>query len=386
MIAGKILTYHRASYYEDEETISLSSSTNTPIAMNGNRERNALRHNNFFKNSISCTSSRFIQSLSLLLLAALMVVGGLSWFAINANNYYTHGLQTTVAKDLGNNFNSGANNIILQQQHMMNVDVAVFEASASHVAFWEPYLDHPGASANKVLVENSMAVMSQCFGRSIFNLHMDETGTYQLQPIETMHPPQLRRHDSSSTTIQTSPSINIPMAVFTPNFNQAAMEMVDHVHQGAFITIFHDPLDIYLEQYTINKVFHDSENNDNLLVRQLSGIGDGSRGVNDADYDVAKQVLRSKFVIGSCDHPTETLRRLMEMIGNTGSIIGSEQCTKERQSWNQECRKMKEIGQQNKDDRNNLKILRNIKSKHHYDILLYEESKNLIREQHILFE
>ncbi|KAL7525909.1 hypothetical protein ACHAXR_002195, partial [Thalassiosira sp. AJA248-18] len=164
------------------------------------------------------------------------------------------------------------------------------------------------------------------------------------------------------------------MAVFTPNFKQAAVQLFDHFHQGAFITIFHDPIDIYLGQYTKQQEGSISENSDNLLVRHLSGIEDKSRGVTNGDFDVAKQVLMSKFVVGSCDEPTETLRRLIKMIGNTdsSSIVGSEKCTTQRQSWNQECRKIKEIGVQNKDDWHNLQLLKDIQAKHHYDILLYE--------------
>jgi len=321
-------------------------------------------------------------------------------FAIDSDAYSQQRLQTTVTKervtgdsiDRNMEYQSVPNNIILQQ-HIMDVNVAAFEASASKVAFWEPYLDHSGTPLNEELVEHLMSIMSLCFGRSIYKLQKEPTNSYRLDQVESIHQPQIQGQNSSlaavSTGQQTSPSTDIPMAVFTPDFKHAAIELFDHFHRGAFITILHDPIDVYLQQYTKQKrstEFRVPENGDNLLVRYLSGIESESRRVNSGDYDVAKQVLRSKFVIGTCDHPTETLRRLVKMIGTNGVLARvGDQCTKERQSWNQGCRKMKEVGHQNQRNRHNLQILRLLKSEHHYDILLYEESKNLFREQNKLF-
>lgn len=385
---GKILNYHSESYNHGfEESISVSSSAATSIAGNVNGRQH--------KHTSSCLSSRFIQLLLILFLAAFMVLVGLSSFAIDANNN-TNRLQTTVAKnniiedkvdgDIG--YQSAGNNMILQE-HLMNVNDAEFEASASRITFWEPYLELSGALGNEALVTQLMTIMSECFSRAIFKMQMDGTGLYKLYPIEPI-PQQIR----GSPNQHGSASKDIPMAVFTANFNQAAMEF-DHP-RGAFVTIFHDPIDIYvyLEQYTKLKEGtngHDSNNNDNLLVRHLSGIDQENRQVNNGDYNVAKKVLKLKFVIGSCENPTQTLDRLEKLSGN--SNIDSDRlnhpldrCTYERKRWIQECRKMKEIGQQNRRSQNNQQILKDIKSKHRYDILLYKESRKLFDEQKILFE
>merc|ERR1712029_77834 len=106
------------------------------------------------------------------------------------------------------------------------------------------------------------------------------------------------------------------------------------------------------------------------------------------DFDVAKEVLKSKFIIGSCDSSAETLRRLIKMFGyaSSSNTLFGDQCIEERQSWNEACRNMEEIGQKTKRSWYNLQILRNIESKHHYDMMLYAESKKMFIEQNILFE
>mmetsp|Transcript_28525 Transcript_28525/g.60195 ORF Transcript_28525/g.60195 Transcript_28525/m.60195 type:complete len:435 (-) Transcript_28525:237-1541(-) len=379
---GRILTYHSASFYEDAESISITSSMKTPIVSNLKQRRNNILKSECLRDSIACASSRFTRSF----LLSLVVAWGLSSFAIHSNSYNARGLETTIAKNLGNHSNSG----VKLHQLMMNVDVAVSEASASHLVylvFWEPYLDHAGSSENKILAVNSMAIISQCFRRLTFSLRLDEIGTYQLQPIESTQQRKLLALNSTQTIIDTAPSNNLPMTIFASNFEKAAIEIFDRFHQGAFVTIFHDPVEIYLELYLRQQGgFYDSVNNDNLLVRQLSGLGVATRQVDVGDYKLAKRVLMSKFVIGSCDDPTETLRRFVKMIGNEGSNVGSEQCAAERQRWIEACGKMKDMGQRSKDDQSNFQILTHIKAKHHFDIQLYEDSKKVFLQQTKLFE
>jgi hypothetical protein len=308
----------------------------TPIAGNiSNRERDQ---------SLSFPSPRFVKALSILTLATFMVVGGISRFFST--------LDTTVTKNVDYKyFDSVANKMLQQQQHMMNVDVAVLEASSSQIAFWDPYL------ANQTVENILMSIVSQCFGRSTFRLLLDGT----LKPIEQ---------------IQSYPQ-HFSQIIFTPSFSQDAMTSYNGV---AFITILHNPIDIYLDQYT--KRGESFFYRDNLLVRHLSGIEHESRSVNDGDLYVAKKVLREKFIVGSCDDTTETLRRLVRMIATADSTIGRKRCTEEKQRLNEQCRRV--IGQQNMKDKQQL--LRDIRSDHHYDVLLYEESKKLFREQSALFE
>ena len=394
--AGKILTYHSASYHEDDNSsvstgslfsVSVvSSMMNTVVAGNGmSRERDVINIGDqikFMKNTRAFSSSRLAQALTALFGLGLMVMGGLSWFTTDANIKYTNQLQTTVRKSKANTqFSSLANDIILTQ-HLLDADAAAEQSS--QVAVWEPYLELSGESGTNILVENSMAIISHCFSRPIFKLQIDEsTSAYELHQIDV---------ENSSSTIVTKQqkslsASDVPMVVFTPNFKKAAMELFDHFHQGALITILYDPIDVYLEHYTMQKVGDDSEIDGNIVVRHLAGIEDEDRDITNADFDTAREVLKSKFIIGTCDEPSETLRRLVKMLGSTGhGTVGGEICTKERTAWNHECRRIKDIGERNRENKENQELLRTIQSKHHYDIRLYEESKKLFDEQSVLFE
>lgn len=360
------MSYHSAS--DTENVISVSSSVATPVARKGNWKRRA------------CSSSRLTQMLSISFISAI-IVAGLSSFSIGTN-FYAHRLQTTVMKITGI-----ADTIILRvQQNMMNANLASTNASASQIAFWDPFLEDTTVSTNN---ENLMSIVSLCSARPTYLFRMEERGSYALQPLEAMGALQMQGQDlSSSRTIsnqQTLPSSNLPMAVFTPNFSHAALELFDNFKQGVFVIMFRDPIDIYLEQYTKAKELPnlpDSEVNDNLLVRYLSGIDNKNRRVNSGDYDVARQVLMSKFVIGFCDDPAETLRRLITITGVSGGRIPG--CSTARLKWSDECKKMKEIGQQNK-ILSRPEILQSIESDHHFDILLYEHSKIIFREQRDFF-
>lgn len=407
---GKILTYHSESYHGQggissinssmvmpgnssvnssmitSGISSINSSMVTPIIRNGRLEMHYRAwKNSFFKRT---SSSRFVQMLSLVLLAAFMVMGVLSWVATDANSYPQQ-LQTTVSKTRAIAFHPESNNAILHQR-MMDVRIA---ASSGTQVFWVPHLGHVRESSDNLLLENSMAIVSQCFSQSVFNLHVDEMGSYRLEPANTLQPTQLDAQNTSSTMVSlqhNSPSRGLSMTVFTPNFRLAAMELFDDFSQGAFIAMVNNPIEIYLEQYTNQheEAIRAAQHVDNPIVRHLAGIADENRDVNDSDYDVAKQVLMSKFIIGSCDNPSETLRRLVQTIGTSAdsSTIGSEGCIQKRKTWNQTCRKMKEVGEQNRENQHNKQILQNIKSKHHYDIMMYEESKNIFLEQNALFE
>ncbi|KAL3821651.1 hypothetical protein ACHAXA_006071 [Cyclostephanos tholiformis] len=367
MTPGKVLSYHSA--LDTEEIISVGSSVETPITRYGSRERR------------SCSSFRSTQMLSIAFLVAI-IVAGLSSFSIDANNN-AHSLRTTVTK-----FTGVADTTLLGiQQIMMDVDSAAIKASSSQIAFWDPFLVETSAFTNS---ENLMNIVSLCSARPTFLFRMGEHGSYTLQPSTAMEPPYMQGQDLlSSRTISdqlTLPSLKLPMAVFTPNFSQTALELFDHSNKGAFVIMFRDPKDIYYEQYGKGRGQPNvpgSNVNDNLVVRHLSGVNNRSRRVNRNDYDVAKQMLMSKFVVVSCDDSVETLRRLGIMTGFSGGK--APRCNQAQRKWNQECKKTKETGQQSKSNISHLEILQNIESEHRFDILLYEDSKIIFRQQHALF-
>lgn len=315
-----------------------------------------------------------MRSFPSLVLPVVMALGCISWLAMDTRDDYSKGLQTTIAKSLDDDHEFAP--LGDEEEHMASVDLAALQAATSKVAFWEPYLDKKSHGSSQ-LMQKSMGIMSQCFGRPIFRLSGNPRGSYTLQNMDDALSP-----------------MNLPrMAVFTSSFEQAALQQFHHGNLVSFLAVIHDPIDIYLEQYAkagaqVEATFSASgSNHDNPLVRHLAGIQD-NRPVTIDDLNVAKEMLASKFIIGSCDRATETLRRLIQMVGKTtsGLVIGSEPCVKERQSWNQACRRIKEGGQQNRDNRYNQDILSDIKSEHRYDIMLYEESKKIFDEQSSLFQ
>ena len=350
----------------------------TPVVRNGSHERRALRIERFIKQASVRTPYRSIRFLSSFFILGFLALEGLSRFTNDARNN-TYRLKTTESKtSTMNKLNTNTINTILQH-HIMDVNVAAFKASTSQVTFWEPNLERSNSSSFEVL-NSLMNIMSQCFGREVFNFHTGDSGSYYV-----LNPPQIQNGFSPLTKIPTD--INMPRAVFTPNVMQTAHDLLDPFHQGAFITIFHDPIEMYLDHHIKQKLAVKSEKvKDNLLVRYLSDINDANRKVNRDDYDIARHILVSKFVIGSCDNPAETLNRLDKMIIDTDSIvIASGHCTTARQRWNQECNRMKKVGQRIIGNKSYRKILKRIKSMHHYDIQLYEESRKLFREQSALF-
>lgn len=354
----------------------------TPIASNGDHERRALRDEHFIKQTSVGTSYRLIRLISSLCILGFAVLEGLTWFANDASNN-SYRLQTKVAKkSKADNLDTNTINTLLQQ-HIMDVNEAAFKASTSQVTFWEPFLELPTLSGNDV-VNSSLNIMSRCHDRDVFIFRIEEGGSnYVLQPQ------RLERDYSSSMHNQISSQTNMPRVIFTPNFLQASLDLLDPYRQGALITMFHDPIEIYLDHYTQQEEVVNANKSklvDNLLVRYLSGNNNVNREVTNDDFDIARRVLVSKFVIGSCDNPSESLSRLDKMIINSDSIlIASDECTTARQRWIQECNKMKKIGQRSRNNKSYRKLLRLVTTTHRYDIELYELSKNLFREQSSLF-
>ena len=354
----------------------------TPIASNGDHERRSLRAEHFIKQTSVGTSYRLIRLIFSLCILGFAVLEGLTWFANDASNN-SYRLQTKVAKkSKADNLDTNTINTLLQQ-HIMDVNEAAFKASTSQVTFWEPFLELPTLSGNDV-VNSSLNIMSRCHDRDVFIFRIEEGGSnYVLQPQ------RLERDYSSSMHNQISSQTNMPRVIFTPNFLQASLDLLDPYRQGALITMFHDPIEIYLDHYTQQEEVVNANKSklvDNLLVRYLSGNNNVNREVTNDDFDIARRVLVSKFVIGSCDNPSESLSRLDKMIINSDSIlIASDECTTARQRWIHECNKMKNIGQRNRSNKSYRKLLRRITRTHRYDIELYELSKKLFKEQSSLF-
>jgi len=303
-----------------------------------------------------------------------LLFGGLSRFTSNADIDYDRRIQTTVLKnndredkldeDMGYQLGGAQNSYV----NIMNVEESIPNASSSHVIFWEPFYGHQSASN---LMGNSMNMMTECFNRENFKTKLKKNGRYEIQSTLSTRPLYLSR--------KISDQVQAPITVFTPNLKPAAQELFDESHCGVFVSIIHNPIDIYQQQEEVTTT------SDNLLVRYLAGIENVERRVNSADFDVARQVLRSKFILGSCEDPVESLKRFVRMMDATSGSGLNEQCSTARQQWNAACRKMKEVGEQNR-SQGNSDILSYIQAEHEFDILLYEDSKAQFLEQKRLFD
>lgn len=429
MTAGKILSYHPHSFheYEKEEpglsispqlnggnsnisvtSASVTSSMVTPVVSNNyHREgSNAQKLVSKQKQSLttSCTSNtRLIQLSSIILLATCMVLVGLSRFH-SADNGYAHRIETIVVKntDITDYLNEDAGYELVEQtgggkvmnnqiqkdlegmglqlegssqkdiyESIVNVDHAIHEASsASQVIFWEPSTLGTLASSSNVMIDNMMNVASQCFDREVVTF-----GSYELQSTER----------ESILSDQQQQSQTRPLAIFASSFHQAAttMELFDSSNQKVAIAILPNPIDAYLPYYNAQK--EDGPTNslsDNLIIRSLLGIEQENRKVDDNDFYAARQILRSKFFICSCEYPTDTLKRLIYMM-DTDGISKTEVCRNARQKWNQECRARDT--QRERNFQTNQELMGYIQSEHHYDIQLYEDSKTFFLEETNLF-
>lgn len=359
---GRVLTYHSSLITDD--VISIDSSVATPITRN-NRDRR-----------VSCSSYRLRQLVLIAILAAI-IIERLSSLSIDTLNV-TQSTEISINRILGG-------------QNMQDVDFA-YKASTSRIAVWDPFLEDIIVSANN---QNLMIIVSQCFARPTFYFRKENAGSYILQ--------------ETSTTVEESNQQQLPynnndvnhlMAIFTQNFNQVALDLFDSKNLGAFVVILHDPVAIYFERYAkgilqiqntknlgqyVNEYLPESTISDNLLVRYLMGINDINRTVNSDDYDIARHVLMTKFVIASCNYPVNTIRRLERMFGPSHDSFGVEECNAAKQRWNEECKNMNEVTQQRRSNDSYQGILRNLESENHFDIKLYEESKSILNEQNMLF-
>jgi hypothetical protein len=359
---GKVLTYH--SSFDTDDIISIDSSVATPITRNGNRYRRA-----------SCSSSRLKQLVLIAILAAIIVE------RLSSLSIYT--LNSTESMEI-------AMNRIPGRQNMQDVVMAAYKASTSRIAVWDPFLEDTVSASN----QNLMIIVSQCFARPTFYFRKENAGSYTLQETSTTV------KESTQQQLPYNNNVNHLMAIFTQNFNQVALDLFDNTNLGAFVVILHDPVAIYFERYSkgilqrqntkylgqyAKEYLPESTINDNLLVRYLSGINDINRTVNSDDYDIARHVLMTKFVIAGCNYPVNTIRRLERMFGPSHDSFGVEECYAAKQRWNEECKNTNEVTKQRRSNDSNQVILRNLESDNHFDFKLYEESKSIMNEQNKLF-
>lgn len=445
---GRILQYHNSSFYDyeeggnNEEDVSVSSSVMTPVTTNVNkngsdfeavrevvadiynlgRKRRRRPWGDWMQSavqecfdklsSVSSSSSSDIFNIrsysfsqlarvaSVVFASIFILSGGMYLMEFGKSNSYQ--LETTNTKTTNSNAfirgvdtqmesNKGITETTtidpVLEQHMMNTDTAILKARTSNMAIWVPFIGSSPTSTNQLLENIVASFISACLSRTVFDFQMDA----KMQPGSIM--PVIHSAQQPLQPRSVGADKSLPMAIFTPFFTEAATTIFDSAHSGIFFTILHDPLHIYAEEYlqstSEKNGAEDVMNYDNLLVRSLAGFQDTNRKVNDWDLEVAKEMLKRKFFLGSCDHPSETLRRLGYFHGqrDTRSLDNdprNEVCNQTRQSWEQECDHMKKTWEA-KMKRMDPQIILRIKEKHQYDVLLFEYASSYFDMQSALF-
>jgi hypothetical protein len=174
--------------------------------------------------------------------------------------------------------------------------------------------------------------------------------------------------------------------IFTPYVQEAAV-LFDKNHRGRFVTILRDPVDRITSLYYYRRIGNRDmssqsleefvqSSGENWMVRMLTG---SMSGYIDAAYlNAAKEILRSKFLIGLLDEKTESLRRFEEYFWWTFPSPVSQTCknTMFYFEWH---------GGNPHPQHEGEAVLEKIRSINLWDMALYEYAKQLFKEQKSLF-
>ena len=373
---GKILSYHTTAYYEDEDAsasaastslasmsmgTSIGTSTITPLI--NNIRRNG-RHR--ISSSLSLASSTFTEGtslttarnrlrfdrLSFVVIFSILVTYGSVSLVFNSDDGGSGGPRTNELKPESRGTKENLPDKPFSDKlssYMMDANEMTSRELIASVVMWDPHL-----------LDGQMSSLLQCLGRNVIDYEtaMKANGKGQFN---------LAINDNFE---------ELPLSIFTPDFRHVAQMFSDN-DRGAFISIIH--VDSYIENYAREER---GEFQDNLLVRQLTGIETARRRVNEDDFELAIFILRSKFAIGVCEKPVETMRRLETIFATSTKTKAS--CSQEAQDWFKSCRRIVEAGREMKQSFGESK-LHEIKESNEFDHMLYEEIPRLFDEQAVLF-
>ena len=177
-------------------------------------------------------------------------------------------------------------------------------------------------------------------------------------------------------------------AIFSP-YAQEISSLFDHKHRGRFFTIMRDPVSRIVSLYYYNQVqgllpSDDTTivqfvamNEENWMTRMLANKMTGKIGA--ADLDVAKEVLRRKFVIGLWEDKTESMRRIEQYFGWKFPSPVAQNCKNDKLyfEWNN---KNPHPSFENEEE-----LILQIQKMNRFDVELYAYAKQLYREQEDMF-
>lgn len=175
--------------------------------------------------------------------------------------------------------------------------------------------------------------------------------------------------------------------IFTP-YIQDASNLFDVNHRGRFFTLLREPVERLVSLYYYRRIGEDFVRNqsleayaqsagENWMVRMLTSSMSGP--LEAIHLNTAKEILRSKFIIGLLDEKTESFRRFEEYFGWTFPSPVAQTCKNNMYyfEWHN-----KNIHPMPDDDDPAIERMRKLNK---WDIELYEYAKQLFREQKALF-
>ena len=181
--------------------------------------------------------------------------------------------------------------------------------------------------------------------------------------------------------------------IFTPYIQEAAM-LFDENHRGRFFTVLREPVDRMVSLYYYRRMATWEPNYDekikdmpieefvttsgeNWMVRTLTGFMSGQLEL--AHLNAAKEILRTKFLIGLVEEKTESFRRFEEFFGWRFPSPVAQTCKNNMIYFEWHSRNPHPPLEE--DD----PLVTKIRDLNKFDAALYEYARQLFQEQEALF-
>jgi len=214
-----------------------------------------------------------------------------------------------------------------------------------------------------------------------------------------------------------SPSTEQPKVDFisSSEFRMAAQMLFSTEHRGRAFALFRHPIDravskfYYLQKATWEPTYNTKwatmsleefssrdRGDANWMVRNLVGItGKGARALTDEDLELAKEIVRTKFIVGLMDSMPESVHRFNLLLGIDESDATNQQCMEQFSSNGGDARpnrnkdKIKVKNQFNSyahpTAERGSEAWENLSKIHNYDVSLYGYIEDLFSKQAAMF-
>ena len=176
------------------------------------------------------------------------------------------------------------------------------------------------------------SMVTQCLGKVIASEEGGKDGHHLDERLEIIKTPRGDYANIDTTTVaglkqgKALGLVHSKMAhvIFTPYVQEAAV-LFDKNHRGRFFTMLREPVERVISEYYFRRMdnekirsqsledytLHHAE--ENWMVRMLTGFMSGPLDI--IHLNAAKEILRSKFLVGLLEQKTESFRRFEEFFG-----------------------------------------------------------------------